>query len=180
MWVPQPYIHGLGQSTAQVQQLIASTAAGYGIPGLPDVALAVASHESGFQPGAQNPGSSAAGLFQLTAATQKTMGVTDPYDPTQNAGAGVALLARYYQQYGNWSDALQAFSEGSGNVGNAPSAQTTGLISYVNSYVPSGLYSAPLVAGDQSSGDTGFSFGNAALLATGAFLGGMLLVDFLG
>jgi Transglycosylase SLT domain len=146
MLVALPLIHaypgmdGLGQSAPQVQQMIVSAAGAYpNVPGLADVALAVASHESAFQPAAQNPGSSAAGVFQLVSVTQSTMGVSNPLDAQQNVDAGVALLAQYYQQYGNWNTALQAFSDGPGTVasGTAPSPQTLGLISYVNSYSPS-------------------------------------------
>lgn len=116
--------------------MIQTAAAAYSIPGLATVAEGVASHESGFSPTAQNPGSSAAGVFQLVSATQSTMGVTNPLDATQNVDAGVALLAQYYNQYGNWTDALQAFSDGPGTVaaGLAPSSQTAGLISYVENY----------------------------------------------
>lgn len=116
-------------ASSQIQQQIAQAATQAGID--PSVALAVAQHESGFVPTAQNPGSSAAGVFQLTAATQATLGVTNPYDATQNINAGVGLLASYFNKYGNWSDALQAFSQGPGTVGQAPSSQTIGLINYV-------------------------------------------------
>lgn len=130
----------MGQSAPQVQQMIVNSSAAYpNVPGLANVALAVASHESQFQPNAQNPGSSAAGVYQLISMTQNTMGVTNPYDAQQNVNAGVDLLAQYYQKYGNWNQALQAFSDGPGTVANGqpPSSQTTGLISYVNSYAPS-------------------------------------------
>lgn len=125
---------GLGQTPSQVQQMISNAAAGYNIPNLANVAAAVASHESGFQPGAQNPGSSAAGVFQLISSTQTTLGVSNPFDAQQNVNAGVGLLAQYYNQYGNWPDALQAFSEGPGTIGSPPSSQTQGLIAYVQSY----------------------------------------------
>jgi len=117
----------------QVQQLIQSVAAGYSVPDLSTVALAVAQHESQFIPTAQNPSSSAAGVFQLMSTTQSTLGVTNPYDPTQNVDAGVGLLAQYYNEYGNWPQAIQAFSDGPGTVqqGLPPSSQTTGLMSFI-------------------------------------------------
>ena len=119
-------------STAQVQQMIVTAANQAGIP--PSVALAVAQHESGFIPTAQNPSSSAAGVFQLISATQQTMGVTDPYNAQQNINAGVALLARYYQQYGNWNDALQAFGDGPATVGvQGPSLAVRQIQSMVGS-----------------------------------------------
>jgi hypothetical protein len=117
----------------QTQQLIQQAASAYDVPDLSSVALAVAQHESQFIPTAQNPSSSAAGVFQLMSTTQSSLGVTNPYDPTQNVDAGVGLLAQYYNQYGNWPQALQAFSDGPGTVqqGLAPSSQTNNLLGYV-------------------------------------------------
>lgn len=136
--LPVPYFEarGLGQTTQQIQQQIVDEANAVGVP--PQIALAVASHESQFIPTAQNPTSSAAGLFQLMSVTQTTMGVTNPYDPTQNMDAAISLLAQYYKQYGDWNTALQAYSDGPGAVasGAPPSAQTQGLISYVATYSP--------------------------------------------
>ena len=125
---------GLGQTVAQIQQMVASTAAPYSsVPNLAQVADAVVSHESGYNPAAQNPNSSACGLFQLLNVTQQTLGVSNCQDPSQNINAAVPLLASYYQKYGNWPDALQAFSDGPGTVasGLPPSQQTNGLVSYV-------------------------------------------------
>lgn len=128
--------YGLGQSVSQIQSQISSAASAYpNVPNLAQVANAVASHESADQPGAKNPTSSACGLFQLMNVTQQTLGVTNCTDPSQNINAAVPLLASYYQKYGNWPDALQAFSDGPGTVnsGSAPSSQTNGLVSYVES-----------------------------------------------
>ena len=144
--LPIPYFEARGfgaatYTTAQIQQMIVDQANADGVP--PSIALAVAQHESQFQPNAQNPNSSAAGLFQMLSTTGAAQGVTDPYDPTQDIPAGVGLLAKLYAQYGNWNTALEAYSEGQGAVaasGYTPSTQTTDLLSYVNSYsVPSGL-----------------------------------------
>jgi soluble lytic murein transglycosylase-like protein len=132
--LPVPYFEarGFGQTSAQIQAQITAEANSLGVP--PSIALGVAQHESGFIPTAQNPSSSAAGLFQLTSSAQQYEGVTNPYDATQNIDAGVSLLAMYYQKYGNWPDALQAFSDGPGTVGvSPPSSQTQGLISYISS-----------------------------------------------
>jgi len=129
-------------SPAQVQAMIVQASQQYGVP--PSVALAVASHESRFVANAQNPTSSAAGVMQLLAGTQQTMGVTDPYDAQQNVNAGVALLAKFYNTYGNWNQALQAYSDGQGTVqkGLPPSQQTVGLIDYVNSFDASSILSS--------------------------------------
>jgi soluble lytic murein transglycosylase-like protein len=153
MGAAQPNTSGL--TTQQVQQMITNAANSAGIP--PSVALAVAQHESGFNPSANAATSgvcpagqvcTAAGVFQLTQGTQQTLGVTNPFDPTQNINAGVNLLAQYYNTYGNWNDALQAFSQGPGTVqqGQPPSAQTIGLINYVSAQSGGAIPTAPTTA----------------------------------
>jgi len=101
---------GLG-ATSDITSLISQIASAKGVS--PALALAVAQHESGFNPNAQNPSSSAAGLFQLINAAQQTYGVTNPYDPTQNATAGVTYLQQMLQKYnGNQDLALMAYATG--------------------------------------------------------------------
>jgi hypothetical protein len=130
----------LNSSQIQVANMVVAAANAYGVP--PQLALAVASHESGFM-NIQNPSSTATGPMQLLAGTAQTMGVTDPTNEQQNIDGGVALLAQLLQQYnGNADLALWAYSEGSGTVskdgGNLADAstQTQGLISYYNTYTP--------------------------------------------
>jgi hypothetical protein len=157
-----PVVRGMGAYTpAQVQQIVVQTAQAKGVP--PAIALAVASHESQFQATAQNPGSSAAGVMQLMSVTQQTMGVTNPYDPTQNVDAGVSLLAQYYAKYGNWAQALQAYSDGPGTVqqGLPPSQQTVGLINYVNTFDASGILSSLGVADTSGTSSLADAFGSA-------------------
>ena len=149
---PPTLYRGMGAYTAAqtaVQSLIVQTAQAKGVP--PGIALAVAAHESQFIPTAQNPTSSAAGVFQLISQTQQTMGVSNPYDPNQNVNAGVSLLAMYYQKYGNWPQAIQAFSDGPGTVasGLPPSGQTQGLIDYINTFDPTQILAS---IGADSSG----------------------------
>jgi len=60
----------------------------------PDLAIQIASVESGLNPSAQNPKSSAAGLFQLIDRTRKELG-GDPkkkLDPLENVRLGVKLI----------------------------------------------------------------------------------------
>lgn len=130
---PPPAV-GLGQTVAQVQTMIQTAAAAYPtVPDLAEVAISLGTHESQLQATAQNPSSSACGIFQLLTVTQSTLGVTDCTNAQQNVSAGVGLLASYYQEYGNWPDALQAFSDGPGTVANGtpPSTQTLNLLTYV-------------------------------------------------
>jgi hypothetical protein len=132
-------LSGLGQSTTQVQQMVVTAAAPYEsvAPGITQIALGVAAHESGFQATAQNPNSSAAGVMQLLKVTQTTMGVTNPLDAQQNVNAGVALLAQLYQTYGNWTTALYAYADGSGAV-NSPGYQPSSMAVQFASSVQSG------------------------------------------
>ena len=102
-------------SKSDVQGLVSSIAAKQGVP--PSLALSLAQHESGFDPLAKNPGSSAAGVMQLTAATQQTYGVSNPFDPVQNITAGVTFLRQMLTKYnGDQSLALLAYAWGPGNV----------------------------------------------------------------
>ena len=154
MFVPLARITGLGQTTyttAQIQQLVVNAAAPYesSAPGITQIALGVAAHESGFQATAQNPNSSAAGVMQLLSVTQKTLGVTNPYDPTQNINAAVSLLASYYGQYGDWTTALYAYADGPGAVaspGYQPSAMAQQFASSVQSGSVNGFSISSILA----------------------------------
>jgi hypothetical protein len=168
MFVPLVGLTGLGQSTyttQQIQQLVVNAAAPYesSAPGITNIALGVAAHESGFQATAQNPNSSAAGVMQLMAVTQKTLGVTNPYDPSQNINAAVSLLASYYGQYGNWTTALYAYADGPGAVaspGYQPSAMAQQFASSVQSGSVNGFSISSILASlgiSAGSGDSGNS-----------------------
>lgn len=97
---------------SSVASLIQSMAAQYGIP--PSLALAVAQAESSLNQNAISP-TGAIGLFQLEPATAKDLGV-DPTNPTQNIQGGLEYLQHLYNQYGNWTEALEAYNWGPGNV----------------------------------------------------------------
>lgn len=162
------FLQGLGQSTtyttAQIQQLVANAAAPYesSCPGITQIALGVAAHESGFQANAQNPTSSAAGVMQLMAVTQQTLGVTNPYDPQQNINAAVSLLAQYYGTYGNWTTALYAYADGPGAVASAgyqPSAMAQQFASSVQSGTVNGFSISSILASLGVSSDSGSVLG---------------------
>ena len=109
---------GMGVASPGITSLITGIANAQGVP--PALALAVAQHESGFDPNAYNPaggGVGASGLFQLRGPAQQQFGVTNPYDPTQNATAGITYLQQLLAKYnGDQTLALMAYSCGSGNV----------------------------------------------------------------
>jgi soluble lytic murein transglycosylase-like protein len=87
--------------------------------------------ESRFDPAAVSP-VGAQGLLQLMPATSRELGVTQPFNPLDNARGGAKyikqLLARYY---GDVPTALAAYNWGIGNVRQA----TTGWPASVQTYV---------------------------------------------
>ncbi len=101
-------------TTPSIQSWIVQFAIQNGVD--PALALAVAQHESGFNPNATGTQGDA-GVFQLMPGTAADLGVTDPYDPLQNIQAGVVYLKQLLQQYGgDVTTALEAYNGGQGNV----------------------------------------------------------------
>ncbi|MGH9721885.1 MAG: lytic transglycosylase domain-containing protein [Bryobacteraceae bacterium] len=80
---------------------------------------AVVRQESAFNPCAVSP-KGAQGLMQLMPAVQDQFGVTDPFDVSQNIGAGARLLKQLLSQYnGDLRLALSAYNAGPRRVDNA-------------------------------------------------------------
>ena len=180
---------GLG-ATSSVQQMIVDAANQYGVP--PSVALAIAQHESGFNPSAVNStlnpnGTIDYGLFQLNTSVLQTYGLTpaQAMDPQTNINTAVGLLGKYIAQYGDVNTALWAYASGAGTVaaGGTPNATAIGLQNYVSSYVPpAGLdLGTGTMAIDPSTGlpvDTTVDASGTidpTLLIGGALLAGLLL-----
>lgn len=105
------------QSSVQNPSIVAviqSASKMAGVP--PDIAMRLVNQESSFNPHAKSP-VGAMGLTQLMPDTAKQMGVTDPYNPAENAAGGFKYLASLNRQFGgNWSHALAAYNWGPGNV----------------------------------------------------------------
>lgn len=116
---------GFGMAPApSVTSALSSAASTYGVP--LSLLTSVAKAESSFNPAAVSP-AGAQGLLQLMPATAASLGVTNPFDPTQNANAGAQYLSQLYTQYGDWNTALIAYNEGPGNLANKgvfPSSQS--------------------------------------------------------
>ena len=85
-------------------------------PELPHGALyAIMMQESRGNPKAVSP-VGAAGLFQLMPGTARDMGVTDVWDPYDNARGGAKYICIQMRKYKNFDHALAAYNWGPGNV----------------------------------------------------------------
>ena len=113
----------------QLQSIIEKAAQANGVP--LQVAYALFQTESSYNPravGIQTSTGQAKGLGQLMDATARDYGVTDPFDPTQNANASMAKLKSLYDKTGDWATALQnygTFSTGRGPAADAAARQRT-------------------------------------------------------
>jgi soluble lytic murein transglycosylase-like protein len=100
----------LGERAAQFDALIEENAQAHGVN--PHLVLAVIQQESGFNPKARSH-KGAMGLMQLMPATAEELGVSDPYNPSENIRGGVAylkgLLVKFQQ---NVELALAAYNAG--------------------------------------------------------------------
>jgi hypothetical protein len=79
----------------EVEDAIARAAARYGVP--IEAMRAQAQIESGGNPAAQNPSSSAGGLYQFIDSTAKQYGLADKYDPYQSSDAAARLMSDNYK-----------------------------------------------------------------------------------
>ena len=105
------------QSKAEAVNVIAKAAQQYGKPQLAGLLTGIAKVESDFNPNAKSKGSTAAGMFQFTKATQKDYGLTNPYDAAQSAGAAAAYIDKLLARYkGDKVKALAAYNQGPGVI----------------------------------------------------------------
>lgn len=136
---------GLGAvASPAVQSALASASATSGVP--LSLLQSLAAIESSNNPNAVSS-KGAQGLLQLMPATGVSLGVTDPFDPAQNASAGASYLASLYRKYGDWNTALIAYNEGPGNLANL------GPFSSSQTYAQSVLSEAGMVSGAGTSSD---------------------------
>jgi hypothetical protein len=109
-----PLDRGLGAYSpppANIQSVLQNASASSGVPY--SILSALAYQESSYNPSAVSP-TGAQGLLQIEPATGASLGLSNPFDPQQNANAGASYLMSLYNQYGDWQTALIAYNEGPG------------------------------------------------------------------
>ncbi|WP_171998414.1 lytic transglycosylase domain-containing protein [Cronobacter sp. JZ38] len=109
---------------ANYRDLLEQAGARHGVP--EGLMTALGAKESSYKPAAISS-AGAVGLTQVMPGTWRDMGYTDEQmqDPEYQADAGARYLAKMYQQFGNWRDALQAYHDGPGNVMKAKRGEYT-------------------------------------------------------
>ena len=100
-------------SVSLYDELIERHAADQGVR--PDLVRAVIQVESGFNARARSV-KGAMGLMQLMPGTADDLGVTNPWDPSENIRGGVTYLAGLLRQFNDERLALAAYNAGPGAV----------------------------------------------------------------
>ena len=121
---------------AELDGAITSAADRYGLPR--SLVAGVARAESGFNPTAQSP-AGAQGVMQLMPATARSMGVTDPFDPSQSIDGGARYLSQLMRRFGgNATLAVAGYNAGPNAVarfgGVPPYAETRAYVDRVLGY----------------------------------------------
>lgn len=80
----------ISRNRGPIAKMISDTAARYGVP--PAIALGIAQIESGLNPGAKSPTSSAEGLYQQIDANAAQYGLRNKRNPEENADAGIRFI----------------------------------------------------------------------------------------
>jgi len=126
----------------QYDNLISTIAKGQGVN--PTIIKSVIEVESGYDPMARSS-KGAMGLMQLMPGTAQDLGVTDPWNPTENITAGTKYLSWLLRKYnGNLMKALAAYNAGPNAVdyygGIPPYQETTDYVRNVLARIYGGGY----------------------------------------
>lgn len=119
-------------SPTALRPLIEEASRAHGVDA--DLIRSVIRVESSFNPDSTSP-KGAMGLMQLMPGTAKDLGVTDPYDPSENIKGGTRYLKMLLDRYrGDVPSALAAYNWGMGNLERRPDkipAETTRYVEKV-------------------------------------------------
>ena len=111
-------------SVAQIKEYIVKCAVEMGVE--PEIALAIAKQESGFNQSKRSP-AGAIGVFQLMPSTAKRMGY-NPYNYRDNIKGGITYYKNMKKMFNSDTLAFAAYNAGPGNVkkfgGIPPFAET--------------------------------------------------------
>lgn len=122
-----------GLAAVPYANLFQQAGAQYGVN--PSLLAAVASQESGFNPGAVSP-AGAVGLMQFMPSTARGLGV-NPLDPASSINGAAKYLSGLQNQFGSTALALAAYNSGPGAVsrygGIPPYAETQNYVRAVTS-----------------------------------------------
>jgi soluble lytic murein transglycosylase-like protein len=129
-------------SRSQYDNIINIIARGQGVS--PTLIKSVIEVESGYDPNAKSS-KGAMGLMQLMPGTAQDLGVSDPWNPTENITAGTKYLSWLIRKYdGNIMKALAAYNAGPNAVdtygGIPPYQETTNYVRSVLARLNGGGY----------------------------------------
>lgn len=105
-----------GKLSNDIQTIVNSAATKYGLD--PSIVTAQCLYESGGNPnaGRGRTDHGGLGLFQLVASTASQLGVSDVWDPNQNADGACRYLAQQLAKFGNYPHALGAYNVGAAYI----------------------------------------------------------------
>ena len=125
---------------ATLADIVNQASVKYNVP--TDLIYSVIRAESGGNPNAKSS-AGAMGLMQLMPGTAKDLGVTNPYDPTQNVMGGTKYLSQLLSMFnGNIPLTAAAYNAGPGAVksygGIPPYKQTQDYVKIITGYMAGG------------------------------------------
>ena len=103
--------HCFAATTEEVKQNIIRQSKAMGVE--PAIMLSIAKAESGFNQNVR--AGSNVGVFQLSTATAKTMGI-NPYDLDDNIKGGIMYYKNMYNKFGSMELAVAAYNTGAGAI----------------------------------------------------------------
>lgn len=121
-------------SMQQIKEYIVKCAVEMGVE--PEIALAIAKKESGFNQSKRSP-AGAIGVFQLMPSTARRMGY-NPYNYRDNIKGGITYYKNMKKMFNNDALAFAAYNAGPGNVkkfgGIPPFAETKKFVAVCTEY----------------------------------------------